>query len=169
VYRWIAHYTERRRGEERRSHQHRVCHFGGVLASQPLQTFRLNSSLSLSLFHLKGRQLCLLSLAVFANISSGWRCCCSLRACSLSSVPPLVTERVSLKAGLADLRRSVVLLGELEVNASQSQDDGGVHIHGGRRGGVRLEPPTLGEESGKKRAVTGEQWQRCVGVRIRWS
>jgi hypothetical protein len=67
--------------------------------------------------------------------------------------PRRVGVSVFHEAGFVDLRRDAVLLGELEVNASQlqSQDDGGVHVHGDRRGGVQLEPPTLGEESDRDR------------------
>jgi hypothetical protein len=66
---------------------------------------------------------------------------------------------VSHEAGLVDLRRGAVLLGEFEVsNASQlqSQDEGGVHVHGDRRGGVQLEPPTLCEESDRDRESEGD-------------
>jgi hypothetical protein len=72
---------------------------------------------------------------------------------SFPSSPRRVGVSVSHEAGLVDLRRGAVLLGEFEVNASQlqSQDEGGVHVHGDRRGGVQLEPPTLCEESDRGR------------------
>jgi hypothetical protein len=66
---------------------------------------------------------------------------------SFPSSPRRVGVSVSHETGLVDLRRGAVLLGEFDVNASQSQDEGGVHVHGDRRGGVQLEPPTLCEES----------------------
>jgi hypothetical protein len=73
---------------------------------------------------------------------------------SFPSSPRRVGVSVSHETGLVDLRRGAVLLGELEVSnasQSQSQDEGGVHVHGDRRGGVQLEPPTLGEESDRGR------------------
>jgi hypothetical protein len=72
---------------------------------------------------------------------------------SFPSSPRRVGVSVSHETGLVDLRRGAVLLGELEVNASQSQsqEEGGVHVHGDRRGGVQLVPPTLCEESDRSR------------------
>jgi hypothetical protein len=75
---------------------------------------------------------------------------------SFPSSPRRVGVSVSHEAGLVDLRRGAVLLGEFEVNASQPQDEGGVHVHGDRRGGVQLEPPTLCEESDRDRESEGD-------------